>query len=161
MQLTATPPLTTGFLQTGALAGTLDAVAASTHFYLNTGKSPAFVWRYVASALLGPAASTGGGGIIVTGIAMHYAIAFGWTLLFFLAASRFSALRSNPWVIGPCYGLVVWLMMTRIIVPLTRIGPPKTFNATQAAIGALILVACIGIPIVFGAVRTLTSPRVA
>jgi len=68
--------------------------------------------------------------------------------------SRIGALRGSPWIIGPCYGLFVWLMMTRVVVPMTLIGPPKTFNAVQAAIGALIIVFCVGTPIAVGAVRT-------
>ncbi len=154
MTLPATQPLLLGFVRTGLLAGTLDVLGASTHFFLRTGKSPAGVWRYVASALLGPTALAGGSGTILTGIAMHYAITFGWTALFFFAASRTGALRGSPWIIGPCYGLFVWLMMTRVVVPMTLIGPPKTSNAVQAAIGALIIVLCVGIPIAFGAVRT-------
>ena len=147
-------PLIAGFIRTGVLAGTLDAVGASTHFFLRTGKSPAAVWRYVASALLGPTATTGGSVTVLTGVAMHYAIAFGWTALFFIAASRSGALRGNPWIVGPCYGLIVWLMMTRVIVPMTLIGPPATFNAVQAVIGALIIVLCVGTPIALGAART-------
>lgn len=154
MTLPATQPLLLGLVRTGLLAGTLDALGASAHFFLRTGKSPAGVWRYVASALLGPTALAGGSAMILTGIAMHYAIALGWTALFFLAAPRIGALRGSPWISGPCYGLFVWLMMTRVIVPLTLIGPPKTFNAVQAAIGALIIVLCVGTPIAVGAART-------
>ena len=150
----ASQPLIAGFIRTGVLAGTLDALGASTHYFLRTGKSPAAVWRYVASALLGPTATTGGSVTVLTGVAMHYAIAFGWTALFFIAASRSRALRGNPWIVGPCYGLIVWLMMTRVIVPMTLIGPPTTFNAVQAAIGALIIVLCVGVPIALGASRT-------
>ena len=139
------------FFLTGFVAGTMDATAASIQYYLRTGKSPGAVWRYVAGALMGPSAATGGGGTIAIGLLMHYGIAFGWTLLFFLAASRVAALRSNPFIIGPLYGVFVWAMMTRVLVPLTYIGPPKTFDAVQAAIAAAIIVVCIGMPIALGA----------
>ena len=116
-------------MTTGVTAGTLDALAASAQFYLRTGNSPAGVWRYVASALLGPAARSGGNGTVVIGLLMHYGIALGWTLVFFVAASRWRQLRGNPWVIGALYGVFVWAMMRRVLVPLTRIGPPGAFNA--------------------------------
>jgi hypothetical protein len=137
---------------TGLIAGTLDACAASLQFYLRTGRSPDAVFRYVASALVTPG-PTPGAGLALVGLAMHYAIAMGWTVLFFVLAARVAALRGNPWVIGTLYGLFVWVMMNRVLVPLTRIGPPKSFDPVQAAIGAGILVVCIGIPIAHGARR--------
>ena len=140
-------------MTTGVTAGTLDALAASAQFYLRTGNSPAGVWRYVASALLGPAARSGGNGTVVIGLPMHYGIALGWTLVFFVAASRWRQLRGNPWVIGALYGVFVWAMMRRVLVPLTGIGPRGAFYAVQAATEALILVVCIGMPIAIGARR--------
>ena len=155
----ASQSLIAGLARTSVFAGTLDALGASTHFFLRTGKSPAGVWRYVASALLGPTALAGGSSMVFTGIAMHYAIAFGWTALFFFAASCVSALRGSPWIIGPCYGLFVWLTMTRVVVPMTLIGPPGRFNPVQAAIGLGIIMLCVGTPIAVGASRTF--PRTA
>lgn len=142
-------------LTTGLVAGTLDATAASVQYYLRTGNSPAGVWRYVASALLGPDARTGGSGTVIVGILMHYGIAMGWTVVFFLAASRLRALRASPWIVGPLYGVFVWAMMTRVLVPLTRIGPPPPFNLQQAATAAAIIVVCVGTPIALGARRAL------
>ncbi len=142
---------------TGVVAGAVDATAASVQYYLRTGNSPAGVWRYVASALLGANARAGGTGTVVIGLLMHFGIAFGWTLLFFLAAARWRALRASPWVIGPLYGLFVWAMMTRVLVPLTRIGPPGPFVLSQAATAALIIVVCVGTPIALGARRAVGS----
>ena len=138
---------------TGLVAGTLDAAAASIQFYLRTGNSPAGVWRYVASALLGADARAGDAGTVMLGLLMHYGIAFGWTILFFVAAARWRALRSSPWLVGPLYGVFVWAMMSRVLVPLTRIGPPGPFVPAQAAIAALIIVVCVGTPIALGAAR--------
>lgn len=142
-------------LTTGLIAGTLDATAASVQYYVRTGNSPAGVWRYVASALLGPDARSGGGGTVAIGILMHYGIAMGWTVVFFLAASRWRALRTTPWLVGPLYGVFVWAMMTRVLVPLTRIGAPGAFNLQQAATAAAIIVVCVGTPIALGARRAL------
>lgn len=141
------------FVGTGLVAGTMDAIAASGQYYLRTGKSPAAVWRYVAGALVAADAAVSPEARVAIGLLMHYAIAFTWTALFFFAASRLLVLRGNPWIIGPLYGVFVWVMMARVLVPLTRIGPPKTFDPTQAAIAAAILVVCIGIPIALGARR--------
>lgn len=138
---------------TGVVAGTLDATAASLQYYLRTGNSPAGVWRYVASALLGADARTGGAGTVVLGVLMHYGIAMGWTAVFFLAASHWRALRASPWIVGPIYGVFVWAMMSRVLVPLTRIGPPGPFVLSQAATAAAIIVVCVGTPIALGSRR--------
>ena len=153
MNDSATVSVGATMLTTGLIAGTMDALAASCQFFLRTGKSPAGVWRYVASAVVRADAAVGPDARVALGIALHFVIALAWTALFFLAASRFRVVRGNPWIIGPLYGLLVWVLMNRVLVPLTLIGPPKAFNAMQAAIGALIIVVCIGIPIALGAHR--------
>jgi hypothetical protein len=143
----------TTLLATGLLAGTLDALAATTHYVLRTGKPPAGVWRYVAGALVSPDAAIGPAARVLIGVSLHLCLAMMWTLLFFGGASRLRWMRGSPWIVGPLYGLFVWAMMTRVLVPLTRLGPPTTFDPIQSLIGAVIIMACIGLPIAFGAER--------
>lgn len=137
-------------LVTALVAGTLDAAAASGQYLLSTGKSPAGVWRYVASAVLRADAAVSPDVRVLTGLMLHYAIAVGWTLVFVVLWSRVSWMRGRPWIIGPVYALLVWVVMNRILVPLTLIGPPRSFDPARAATGAAILVVCIGLPIAFG-----------
>lgn len=129
------------------VAGTLDYTAAITNFLLNGGKDPTRIAWYIASALLGrDAAYAGGAATAALGIAMHYAIATSWTVLFFVSYPRLALLRKNVVLIGALYGLFVWTMMNLVFVPLTRIKQAP-FNPTGAAIQAGILVGCIGLPI--------------
>lgn len=129
------------------IAGTLDYSAAITNFLLNGGKGPTKIAWYIASSLLGREAAYSGGWVTATfGIFLHYVIATGWTVLFFVSYPRVAVLRKNAFGIGVVYGLFVWTMMTQVLVPLTRI-PRSPFNATNAVIQASILVVCIGLPI--------------
>ncbi len=141
-------------LLTGLVVGLLDGTAASIQYVAKTGNTPDRVFSYIAGALFAPG-TFGPATTVVVGSLMHLSIAMGWTTLFFFVARRVALLRGQPLVVGPLYGLFVWAMMNRVLVPLTHIGPPKTFNLSSAAQAAAILVVCIGIPVAFG-FRTLT-----
>jgi hypothetical protein len=144
-------------LKTGALAGLLDATGATVQYLANGGATPLRIWNYVGSGAFGAASLTGGTPYVIAGLALHFAIAMTWTALLYVAASRVSVLRRNAMPIGVAYGLFVWTIMNRVIVPLSRVARPKTFNLTSAVVGALIIVVCIGIPIVWRAQRDLRA----
>ncbi len=139
-------------LLTGLIAGTCDAVGATVHYLANGGRTPLRIWTYVASAVFGPAASTGGTPMMLSGLVFHYAIAIAWTALYFVLASRVRALRTMVVPSAILYGAVVWTIMNLVVVPSTRI-PPRPFNPTQAALAAVVLMICIGLPDAIGARR--------
>ena len=68
---------------TGLVAGTLDGLAAIINFIMQGGKKPEVIFKYIASGVIGKDALTGGNGIILLGVLLHYLIAFSWTILFF------------------------------------------------------------------------------
>ncbi|MCF3111987.1 DUF1440 domain-containing protein [Niabella sp. CC-SYL272] len=135
-------------LKAGMLVGTLDILAAFLHYYLATGKNPLFIFRYIASALLGPAAFSGGTEMYIAGFLLHYLVALSFTLFFFWLYPRLAVLRKNPVATGIFYGLFIWSVMNIIIVPLSRIGRfPNT--ASGILISASILILAIGLPLAF------------
>ncbi|MBO9592899.1 MAG: hypothetical protein J7599_08310 [Niabella sp.] len=139
-------------LKAGLLAGTLDILAALLHYYLATGKNPLFIFRYIASALLGPAAFSGGPEMYIAGLLLHYFVAFAFTLFFFWLYPHLNILQRNPVATGIFYGLFIWVVMNLVVVPLSRIG---TFPGRVSAmlINAAILILAIGIPLAFIARR--------
>lgn len=130
----------------GLLCGTLDASAASLQYFLKTGNSPVRVFRYIAGAIHGSAAQTGGWGTALEGLALHYLIALSFTFFFFILTRSFPALLKMPVITAILYGCFIWVVMNRIVVPLTRIGP-RPIQWDQAAIAAGILILCFGIPL--------------
>ena len=129
------------------VAGTLDYTAATTQFLLKGGKDPMLIAWYIASSLLGrDAAYSGGWPTAAFGVGLHYVIATLWTIVLFLAYPRLAFLRWNRFATAFGYGVLVWFMMNRVLVPLTLIktGPFVLANALQAA---GILIVCIGLPI--------------
>jgi uncharacterized membrane protein YagU involved in acid resistance len=143
--------LTKTIIGAGLLAGSLDIIAALIQFVIKTNKNPVIVLQYIASAVFGPSAY-GSNQMAAWGLLFHFLIAFGWTILFFLLYSKFKPLSWNRVVSGILYGIFIWLMMTQVLLPLTKIkqGP---FDATQATIAVLILIGAIGLPLSFIAHR--------
>lgn len=127
---------------TGLLAGTLDAVAALLVYQVK----PMNMFRFIASGAFGPKALTGGLSMALWGVLFHYIIAFFWTILFFFLYSRISRTSPNKYVNGVVYGLLIWLVMNLIVLPLTRVGQPP-LALKPAITGAVILIFAVGLPV--------------
>jgi len=139
-------------LLAGLLVGFLDIAAAIVNFYYKTGKDPQIVLKYIASAVLGKQAFSGGPTISLFGLLLHFLIAFLWTLIFFWIYPKLKFLSANRLLTGFLYGIVVWLVMNQVVLPLSK-ATVGTFNLKQAAIGAAILIGAIGLPLSFIAYR--------
>ncbi|MES2776355.1 MAG: hypothetical protein V4722_19420 [Bacteroidota bacterium] len=137
-------PLKT-ILVAGIVAGTMDIVAALTQFYIKTEKDPTIVLRYIASAVFGKEASTGGTSMALVGLFFHYVIAFGFVILFFLLCSKIAWLWKNKIISGLLYGIIVWIIMSQVVLPLSLIGRAP-LDLEKAIVPILILMFCIGLP---------------
>lgn len=130
----------------GLIAGSLDIISACVQFYLKTGKNPVRVLKFVASGVFGKDALAEGTMYAAWGLLFHYLIAFSFTLFFFWIYPRWKVLSFNKYLTAVGYGLFVWLIMNRVVVPLSQ--TPKTpFQLTQAMIAATILICMIGLPL--------------
>jgi hypothetical protein len=135
-------------LGAGLLAGTLDITAACLHYFIRTGNNPVTVLHYVASGIVGKEAFGGGWPIALLGLALHFGIALTFAGLYFYLYSRLALLRRNKLVSGIGYGIAVWLVMTWVVVPLSRV-PSQPFQLIPAIIGMSIIVVAVGLPISF------------
>lgn len=92
------------------------------------------VFQSIATGLLGKASYSGGAATVALGVACHLTVAFGWTILFYLASRRISAarewMRSNAGVlvVGLAYGMFVWLAMNFVVIPISRATPTPVAN---------------------------------
>lgn len=139
------PQLIQAMLYTGLLAGTLDILAAFTHAFVANETTPIRVLQFIASKAVGPDAFSGGLPMALLGLFFHFIIAFSWTALFFLLYPRIKLLSKNKIIVGLGYGVVVWLMMNLVVLPIVN-GAFQPFQL-QSVIGIVILMACIGLPI--------------
>lgn len=141
--------LTRSILTAGLVAGTLDIAAALLQYYTKTGKDPANVLRYIASAVFGPKAFSSGIPMAARGLLFHYCIAFLFTISFYGIYSRLGIARKKIMVTvltGLVYGLFVWAVMNLLVVPLSaaQTGP---FVLKKAIVAMLILLFCTGLPL--------------
>lgn len=136
----------------GLLVGSLDILSALTHYYIKTGKDPLNVLKYIASAVFGSDAYESEPDMAIYGLLFHYLVAFCWTILFFIIYPRLKLFAFNRVITGIIYGIIIWVVMTKVVVPLSRAvtGP---FDPLQAGIAVSILIVAIGLPLSFIAYR--------
>ncbi|CAN5486850.1 hypothetical protein BH10BAC2_BH10BAC2_11660 [soil metagenome] len=135
---------------TGLTAGTLDIIGAIINFMANGGKDPLVIFKYIGSAVFGKTAFDGSASMIIAGLGFHYLIAFVFTMFFFLIYPKVKLLSANSFIVAIFYGIFVWAAMNLIVLPLTKLSPIP-FDMSKAGIAAVILIICIGWPVVTGA----------
>jgi len=128
------------------IAGTLDATAATIMFLSSGGKDPVRLFQYIASGVFGQDAFVGGTVMAIWGVVFHYLIALTFTLIFFLIYPQIRPYISRPAIVGLLYGVLVWVIMNRVILPLSNVTQ-RPFDPLKAIIGMLILMVMIGLPI--------------
>jgi len=132
----------------GLIAGTLDLTGACAVAWLKAGVTPVRILQTVASGLLGPASFTGGVRTAVLGLVLHLLIATTWAAVYYLASRRLSFLIDQTIIAGVIYGVLVWLFMNFVVLPLSAVTK-RPVPLTSRIIGMLIIVFCIGLPIAF------------
>jgi uncharacterized membrane protein YagU involved in acid resistance len=101
--------------------GVFDALDAMVFFGLR-GVKPIRVFQAIASGLLGKASFGGGMSSALLGVVLHFFIAFGIVLTYFLAAGKIEVLASHPVICGLVYGLTVYFFMNYVVIPLSAVN---------------------------------------
>lgn len=140
------PNAVTTICLAGLLAGLLDGATASMMYFITTGNNPTMVFQYIASAIFGRKAFTGGLGMAAWGLLFHLLIALIFAGFFFLIYPVITRFITNKVVIGVLYGLFVWATMNLVIVPSTH-APSMPFKLGQALLNMAILIVMVGLPI--------------
>jgi hypothetical protein len=131
------------------IAGTLDIIAAIVSFLLTGGKDPIRIFYFISSGVFGKEIAFGSGKwMALVGLLFHYLITFLFSLFMFLIYPRVKSILKNKILIGVLYGIFVWFVMNKVVVPLSNTPPPAGPPAfKQQIISCLILIFFIGIPI--------------
>nr|WP_295923837.1 hypothetical protein [uncultured Dyadobacter sp.] len=130
---------------TWLICGSLDCIAALLLFTSLTRQKPMVLFLYIASAAFGPKAFRKGWKMVIGGICFHYLIAFIWTALYFQIFAQVLADRTPVFLNGAAYGLLIWLVMNLVVLPLSK-AERRPFSLLPALINILILIMAIGIP---------------
>lgn len=114
------------------VAGVLDILFAIV-LTLSYGRDPAAMLRYVASGPFPPATDLGAMGSAL-GLLTHFVLMAIMAAMFVLAARQWPSLLDRPIQSGILYGLITYVAMNWIVVPLrfeTPLPPPPISIATQ------------------------------
>lgn len=111
------PSTLSAIVLAGLGGGSVDLVYASCVGVVH-GRSILRVWQGVASGWLGKAAAEGGLASMALGIATHFGIALCMAVAYALVAARVKLLYQRPVLCGIGYGLVLYVVMYRIVLPL-------------------------------------------
>jgi hypothetical protein len=142
-------------LAVGTLAvGALDLLDAFVFFGARYGVAPIRILHSIASGLLGRAAYAGGVRTGVLGLFLHFLIAFLIVGTYLLASHRLPVLASRPWLFGPLYGVVAYLVMNFVVVPLSAAGS-GSMALPIVVNGLMIHMFGVGLPAAFVANRTI------
>ncbi|MEO6818037.1 MAG: hypothetical protein ABI177_15195 [Edaphobacter sp.] len=129
----------------GLLAGILDITATSTLFALQ-GLSIERLWQGIASGALGGSSFKGGKRSAAAGLFFHFAIALTVAAVYYALSRRAPALIERPFVYGAIYGIIVHLVMSRIVLPMSR-APKREFSAKAFLIQLVIHICFVGLPV--------------
>jgi uncharacterized membrane protein YagU involved in acid resistance len=108
----------------GLVAGTLDIGVAS----LLNRISPLIILRAIASGLLGKPAFQGGTRVELLGLLLQWAMSLLIAAIFVFAARRLPSLRRYWVAAGAAYGVVVFVVMEYVVVPLSAAWPKPHFT---------------------------------
>lgn len=135
-------------LLAGLLAGTLDGLAAIIVYVQVLGLiSFSQLFQGIARGVFGKSAFSGGTPMVLYGIFFHYLIAYIFSIIYFFMFPIISFFRLHKFLSGLLYGLLVWLVMNLLVLPLVKINMP--FHLVGVIRGIVILMICVGLPVSF------------
>jgi uncharacterized membrane protein YagU involved in acid resistance len=113
--------LSYSILYGGLVAGTLDIGAAAMIYRLN----PLIILRAIASGLLGAAAFHGGLPVSLLGLALQWTMSLLIAAIFVVAARHMAWMRLRWIAAGLAYGVLVFVTMEFVVVPLSAAAKPR------------------------------------
>ena len=131
----------------GLVAGTLDISYACIHSYIRRHTSPVVILQSVASGVLGADAFKGGNKAALLGLVLHFLIATFAAAVYYFASRPLRFLVNHPFICGPVYGICVYLVMNRVVLPLSAISFKPAYPWSVLIGGLLIHMLGIGLPI--------------
>src|SRR5262249_14691635 len=96
-----------------------DLIYAYTHFWFFRHADPLGVVQGIATGLLGNDATKGGVPTAVLGIVLEFVLTGIMASVYIIAAGFMTDLQKFWWIMGPCYGACVMLVMYYVVLPVS------------------------------------------
>lgn len=115
-------------LSGGLLVALGDMAFAATLWFGWDGAGLLRLFQTIAVGVLGPASFDGGLATALLGAALHLLMATAFVLIYALVARRHRGLLGSVWRYGLPYGVVLYLVMNFVVMPLSRVGRSPSFD---------------------------------
>ena len=127
------------------LAGVLDISATGA---IMTAQGTPFerLLQFVASGALGASSFQGGKKTAGIGLLFHFLIAGIAATIYYVIGRVLPVSLARPVLFGVLYGITVHLVMSRVVVPLSR-APKREFSLKAFLTQLVIHILCVGLPI--------------
>ena len=123
----ARPPIDWPWIVAGGLLIALGDMSFATSVWFTwTLDGLAKVFRSIAAGVLGQASAQGGTPAALLGVALHVAMATTFVLVYTLVARHVPRLLERLFVFGIAYGVLLYVVMNFVVMPLSRIGRSPT-----------------------------------
>lgn len=139
----------------GVLAGIGDMTQALIVFG-RRGVAPARVLQRIAVGVAGRAAFDGGWRMALLGVVLHFPIATIWAAIYVRVSGSLQVLVERPVFCGLLYGLLVFLIMYEVVLPLSRVARDPRSTLFTAP---LVITGWIGHPVLVGLPIALATRR--
>lgn len=132
----------------GTVAGTLDILSAFTT-WVPRGVTEMRILQFIASGVFGSKSFSGGWATAAAGLGVHYCLALTMAAVFVITSIRVTILRKSPWIVGPIYGVALYIAMTFVLVPLSAVNPDQWHPHVGWPMIAALMTHClfVGLPI--------------
>ena len=127
----------------GLIVGVLDLAYA---ILIYSPQKPIFIPQTIASGILGMKSYSGGTHTAALGVVLHFVIALGAAMVYYLASRKLPFLVSRAVVCGLIYGALVYLFMHIVVLPLSAVPmghTPLIYKAMEFVEHWF----CVGLPI--------------
>ena len=134
-----------GILAGGAIAGILDIIFAFV-FYGLRGTPPVRILQSISSGLLEKMAFEGGAGTAALGAVFQLIIPTVAAAVYYGFDRTLAVVRRHPAVCGVLYGVVIYLVMNFVVLPLSAIPWKQRFSVGLVVPAVLAHMFLIGLP---------------
>ena len=131
----------------GLVAGALDILYAITYWAIARDVPAARILQSVASGLLGKSSFDGGAATAALGLALHFLMTLAMAAIYFTAARRLPVLWQRPLAAGATYGVLVYVVMNFVVVPLSAAATGAPGNNLWTWLSVAMHALLVGIPI--------------
>lgn len=131
----------------GLIAGCMDLLAAILVYSVAMERTTdTKLLQGIGRAAFGSNTFEPGPGLALSGVLVHFFIAFSFAIFYFFVFPYIPFLRRQRVISGLLYGIFAWCVMNLIMLPLFHVAniPHKWDSIAR---GAIILMFCIGLPI--------------